>query len=656
VIISLPRITHVRTPLTALLAVALALGLTASAGAATYYVDNQSPAASPLGPGTEAQPYNTISAAIAGHRGAGITILVKHGIYREQVQITASGTSDAPFVIKATGPGVVIDGADPMQNETLWTQPGAVAVAGGEANLPPSDRDQDWRPAPQVLDYGWVATSINGQVMQVFVNERRLQPMTGSPTTLPNDAFTWVADQGLYVNVGGDNPGRKGILVGRRNNAFRASGKSWVVIDGFEIRHTEQEGINLQVGCSDIVVANNRIQLANTFGIRAAACTRVTVENNVISDGQYHGIGFTNGSNGCVASKNEVFHNADPVARRAVGIYLFGAPNNIIEANRTWENQDTGVQLDAGSNYCLVYNNRSYRNGDHGYDHLNATNTTHVNDVAYGNYKDGFSIEGTSPGTQIYNCISFDNGLTTGEYDLWVNGPSAVGFQSDHNIFWNSNYQAPFKFVATKFSHLADYQAASGQDAHSLQTNPMLVDPPDGNFIPLASSPAIDAGTSDVANWPVTDEAGNPRCDVVTVPNGGFGPVGFCDIGSDEYVVADQVLVPARQGSIGDRNALPLGNRAAEAAGSLALSTGFPNPCRGPVEFAIDLPQESRVEWAVYDLQGRVIWSEGRNLAAGRSLLRWDGNGASGEPAAVGIYMVQARVDGAQLTRRVVRF
>jgi hypothetical protein len=36
-------------------------------------------------------------------------------------------------------------------------------------------------------------------------------------------------------------------------------------------------------------------------------------------------------------------------------------------------------------------------------------------------------------------------------------------------------------------------------------------------------------------------------------------------------------------------------------------------------------------------------------------VLRWDGNGSGGEPAAVGIYMVRAQWTAA-LTRRVVRF
>src|SRR5262245_20745062 len=94
------------------MALALLAVLADSAGAQTFYVDNQSAACSNTGAGTELQPYCTIAAAAAAHNGPGITIIVKPGIYREQVTIPGSGASGMPFVIKASGPGVVVDGSD----------------------------------------------------------------------------------------------------------------------------------------------------------------------------------------------------------------------------------------------------------------------------------------------------------------------------------------------------------------------------------------------------------------------------------------------------------------------------------------------------------------------------------------------------------------
>src|SRR4029077_13892036 len=122
-----------------------------------------------------------------------------------------------------------------------------------------------------------------------------------------------------------------------------------------------------------------------------------------------------------------------------------------------------------------------------------------------------FSIEGTSTGTQVFNCIAVDNGITTNEYDLWVNGPSSVGFQADYNLFWNSNEMFPIKIGANRYWRLLEYQAAAGRDTHSIQADPLCTTPGAGNFVPLPGSPAIDAGTSAIANWPSTDEAGRAR-------------------------------------------------------------------------------------------------------------------------------------------------
>src|SRR5206468_10686561 len=115
--------------------------------------------------------------------------------------------------------------------------------------------------------------------------------------------------------------------------------------------------------------------------------------------------------------------------------YVYGSSNNTLRRNRWHDNQDTGQHLQSGSNNNLSYDNVSWDNGDHGYDHLGASGTIHINDVACGNFRDGFSIEGTSPGVQLTNCIAVENGLTTNEFDLWVDATSAPGFVSNDNIF-----------------------------------------------------------------------------------------------------------------------------------------------------------------------------------------------------------------------------
>jgi hypothetical protein len=698
----------------AVVTLALASFVAASAAAQTYYVDNQSATCSNAGVGTEAQPYCTIGAAVAAHNGPGVTIIVKPGVYREQVTVPASGAAGSPFVIRAQGPGVVVDGADDFSGTGLWT------LSTGSVYL---------------------ASTVTWNPLQVFVDGARLTPSTSAPGSLPPNAFVWVSGQGLYVNLGGTNPVLRQTLVGRRNYGFNLFSKSWVTVEGFEVTRTESRGIYMQNPCTDLVIARNRVSFANSYGIQAVNGSRLLIDENVVSDCNLHGIGLTAGTNASTLRNNEAFRMADPNNLHVAGIYLHTAPRNTLVGNRTHHNPDSGINFYTAADSCLAYNNRSWSNGDHGYDHLNAVGTIHIHDVAYGNDMDGFSIEGISPNTRLYNCIGVNNGLTTDEFDLWVNFDSAPGFVSDHNIFWNSTSQDPIKYINTRYASLATYQVASGQDAHSRQADPRFANAAAGDFTLMAGSPAIDAAKTDLPNWPATDVAGGVRRDDPSMPNTGVGPVLFADIGVLEFVPTTDlppvvvapvtlkpvpgstvtftvtasdpngqpiqsltmvpVTMPANSGATFTPNASktagtftwPLGaftgtfkvrfvasnaltgsatttiqvkarggrrdaveSNEEGAVGELAMSNGFPNPSRGDVEFALDLPTDAQVSWAVFDLQGRMVWSEERSMAAGHAQLRWDGMIATRGRAATGVYLVRVRVDGTTFNRRVVRF
>src|SRR5260221_9457873 len=214
--------------LTVALSLAFAVSFAPAARAQTFFVDNQSATCSNAGAGSEAEPYCTITAAMAVHRGPGITIIVKPGIYREQATIPASGALGSNFVIQASGPGVQVDGSDDFGNPTLS------APASGPVWLPASPT---WTP------------------LQVFADGARLTPSTAAPDLLPDHAFTWVSGQGLYLNLGGDNPGSHQALAGHRLHGFNIFSKSWVTIDGFEIPHVESRGVDIQSACTALAIS-----------------------------------------------------------------------------------------------------------------------------------------------------------------------------------------------------------------------------------------------------------------------------------------------------------------------------------------------------------------------------------------------------------------
>ncbi len=796
--------------------------LASTANAATFYVDNQNPAASDGGAGTLAQPYRTISAAVTQRGGPGTTIEVLPGVYREQVSVSASGAAGNPFVIRASGPGAVIEGAESFATAAQWT------LLSGNV---------------------WLAAGVTWAPQQVIVGAQRLLPSIEAPAALPAGSFTYVAGTGLYANVGGGNPGSPGTWVGRHAYGFSVPARNWVTIAGFEIRRSDTKGIFASGATTNCVFRDNTIWRARLSGIHASGGGAYTIESNTLFDNGDHGVYLTGGVTGSTIRDNDAYRNARITARAANGFHIFGSPGNRLERNRSHENEDSGFQMNAGSNDCVSIHNRSWNNGDHGFDHLNSTGIAHLHDIAFRNLRDGFSFEGASQNARVYNCIAVDNGITTNNSDLFVDPVAAAAFESDHNLFWNSTPTPPVKIGLVPYTTVAAYAAATGKDTHSIQANPQFVNGAAGDFHLLPNSPAIDAATSAVANWPALDAEGRARIDIPAVANQGAGPVTFADIGAFEFGIAPanrppvaalviqpafgtaplsvtvnasasddpdgnivsyifdfgdgifagpqasptaphtygagtwtakvtvtdggglsssataQVVVGRRSGDkkpevsspkkldaepgtlvsftvtardpdgdpiqslTADLSDLPRhhgaqfvvdptntsgvftwrigsdvkGNfklkfiatnakegtsktnihvkkakdkdkddddddviatekpatltlpAALKLPATLALSNAWPNPAAGVVDFALDLPRAAKVQWSVFDIQGRTVWSEARAIGAGHASLRWSGTTARGERVAKGIYLVRVRVEGAQFTRRVVR-
>ena len=420
--------------------------------------------------------------------------------------IPASGASGNPFVIEAMG-HVVIDGADNLSGTGGW-----VAIAGNV-----------YRNAAVT----WIPK-------QVFLDEVRLTASLAAPESLATNSFRFVTGQGLYVNAGGGNPGAQTILAGRRSYGFRAIGRSWIDIRGFTVLHPEDRGIFL-TGSSFFTIARDTVSLSGTFGFSFVSSSNLTVEDCLTHHNNDHGFQHSALATS-ILRRNESHDNARPTVRAANGYYFVNSTGNRIEANRSHHNQDSGFHMQTNSHNNLFLSNQSWLNGDHGYDHLTSTGITHIGDVSAWNHKDGFSFEGNAPSARVFNCIGINNGLTTDEYNLWVDANSLVGFQSDYNVWWNSGPQYPIRVGIPRYATIAEFTAATGRDSHSTQIDPLFMSATTGDFRLLAGSPAIDNATSAVPNWSPLDGAGVGRHDDLSAPNQGAGPTLFADRGAFEFV------------------------------------------------------------------------------------------------------------------------
>lgn len=494
-------------------ALALVLAAVLAPGAAagpTYVVDRGNLSCSDAGPGSAAHPFCTIGAAVK-KGGPGVTVEVRPGVYPERITVPVSGAPDDPFVIRGValpGQPVVIEGADDFSDPAAW-QP-----AGGDR---------------------WLAAAVAVAPKQVFVDGARLAFWAGATDSLPPLSFAYEAGVGLFVHSPGVHPGARRVQVGVRTNGFRLNARAWVTIEGFTVLRTEDKGIYVLGGSTEITLRDNAVGWCRSNGIGVYGCSAVRIEANRVGDNGDHGISLGQGTTLAVVIGNESHRNARPTTRAATGIYLFGAPNNRIEGNRVHDNQDSGIEMSTDADGTVLIQNLSWSNGDHGYDHVYVTGTVHVGNVAWGNYKDGFSIEGLSTGTRLTNCIAAMNGLLTARYDYYVEPGSEAGMVSDYNVIWASNGRNPIKFAGIRCANVAALAAATGHDAHSHSSDPRFVDPANGDFHLSPGSPAIDAGLSGGDHWPARDAEGRQRVDVPAAPNVGDGAITFADRGAFEH-------------------------------------------------------------------------------------------------------------------------
>jgi hypothetical protein len=88
----------------------------------------------------------------------------------------------------------------------------------------------------------------------------------------------------------------------------------------------------------------------------------------------------------------------------------------------------------------------------------------------------------------------------------------------------------------------------------------------------------------------------------------------------------------------------------------LALGRPMPNPFERNVRFELRSPREAEARVEVLDVAGHAVATvHAGRIAAGTTLLAWDGRGRDGSPVAPGVYMLRAGVGSESATRRVIR-
>lgn len=328
--------------------------------------------------GSEATPYPSIAWAVSGaqwlrQRGTPAHIVIRPGVYRENIDIGWAGDAAPPLVIEPEIPGTVtVSGADV---ESRWTP-----VSGTSYFTAPWG--SQWGLA--LLPDGWA-----GVIVPDLVRRREAvlfdgQPLTqvGSVAALQPGTFTVNETAGqilMQPPAGAASPDGHLVEVAKRETALRIRGLARsvlvrnlvfegaaapferymayvtdatnILLEGNTFRHSSWGGLGLSTG-TDVTIRNNVSRDNGGNGIDTNRSRNVVIEGNLITGNNTRG--FNNGFVGwsTAGSKNLRLHDAIfrgnvYEANYARGLWLDTDVSNVlIDGDRSTGNVGDGIFIE----------------------------------------------------------------------------------------------------------------------------------------------------------------------------------------------------------------------------------------------------------------------------------------------------------------------
>jgi parallel beta-helix repeat protein len=503
---------------------------TPTAGGRYYYV---SPYGNDSNLGTKASPLQTISKA-AQMAKAGDVILIRNGVYYEDVKPLNSGQPDKYIIYQNDGNGeVIIDAQD-------GKRPGCIEIDNKNflqfigLTVRGANSYQSWPRAGIsitdgsnhiILDSITAYNNYFGIMAQGSKNPVSFITVKNSKTFGPGNignihygiffykkvydsnilnnhvAYTLPEDQSYGIEISTDYPG------------VQDNGARRIVVSANEVDHNESEGIHTwnSVG---VLISRNHLHQNGATGIQIEdGSENIVVENN-LSEANAQKYEFEAGV-WIDDSKNAVVRN-NILRSNKVGLLVTTSDRVIIHDNylylnnRGAENLDNAAGLiveDSTSNISVTHNT-FYKNGANGMEH---------GAVNFGLFNPSCS------------SITFKNNIvaeTANTFDLLQD--SCKDFVSDFNDFFNTR-PLVVKWNQTQ-TDWGTYLAISMQDSHSLTSAPLFVDPEAFDFSLQSTSPLIGKGST--LAW--TTQAGSG--DTIPVTDASFFSDGF-GVGSGDPVV-----------------------------------------------------------------------------------------------------------------------
>jgi parallel beta-helix repeat protein len=331
--------------------------------------------------------------------------------------------------------------------------------------------------------------------------------------------------------------GEDGVTINQPNpvtaDGINLEGADYVTIDGFRVVGMPRTGIRSVIN-HHVIIRDNDLDQNGKWGILTGFSDDILIENNVASRSAVeHGIYVSNSGDRPIVRNNVMWGNNANGLHMNGDVYSGGdgiISGALVENNVIYDNGragGSGINCDGVQNSTfrnnLIYNTHAsgislYRidGGAGSSGNLVVNNTVIV--AADGRW--ALNIQDGSTGNTIRNNILFTGHSFRGSID--ISADSLPGFSSDYNVVMD---RITTDGAETRQS-LAQWQASSGQDLHSLVATPnqLFVNPAAFDFHLSTTSPAVNAGTSQFA--PTADFEGTAR------PSGGAFDIGADELGT----------------------------------------------------------------------------------------------------------------------------
>jgi parallel beta-helix repeat protein len=332
------------------------------------------------------------------------------------------------------------------------------------------------------------------------------------------------------------------VVVQGGANGFKVSSRSFIIIGVFTVTDTTGIGIDLKASTGIVLVANRVTRSGQPAdgktksGIELDGTTSSLLIWNTTDHNSDAGVALVGHADNNLVVANASYANARGYVRAAAGFDIRGSSGNVLSADVSHDNEDSGFNVWTDSVGTRLTNSTAFRNGDHGIDVHSATSATVVANTVSGNVDSGIEVT-TSSGTTIANNVSSDNGIdsprTSG--NLRVDSNSAGGTSVDDDLFFLRVGGVMIDWAGKQYSSLAAFRTATGREPHGLEADPQFVAASSGDFHLRAGSGAIDDANSGAPAQPTTDADNRARADDPATPNTGRGPIGYVDRGAFEF-------------------------------------------------------------------------------------------------------------------------